>query len=421
VTLSVPPAVVELRLTDASGVNTFTLNDPTKGLLNNSTYTLGGAAWTDVTDYVLSSSIRRGKNTALGRYNAGTATVTLDNRTARYAPTISTPSTQHPYAGQIKPRTPVRISIGAEFQFVGIVQDWDYDIPLGGVPTATISAADGFTELANRELSAQTFATGLSSTMINAVLDSADVLYPADARDIETGRTTMAAQTVTAGTNALSFLQLIESSEPGALFINRAGNLTFRSRRYAEDLAGAVVISDDRSVGIPFTDLVVEYGTELLYNRVSITRTGGAVQTAQNTASIDEFGIWDYSETGLFMSTDTTALGLAQYYANGYSLPAYRPVALTINLASLDSDDQITILSVDIDDAVRVKFTPQGGELVDKYMLVSGVAHRIGLGTHSVTFDLIDAFANSAMIFGDAAVAPELQPQSLLDSNRYGF
>jgi hypothetical protein len=53
-------------------------------------------------------------------------------------------------------------------------------------------------------------------------------------------------------------------------------------------------------------------------------------------------------------------------------------------------------------------------------MNVSGIKHRISPASHVLDFDLIDA-SEEAMILGDVAVSPTLQPLSLLDSNRLGF
>lgn len=49
-------------------------------------------------------------------------------------------------------------------------------------------------------------------------------------RDIDTGEQTLQADEVVYGTNALQYLQTVEATEPGALFMSRDGQLTFRAR-----------------------------------------------------------------------------------------------------------------------------------------------------------------------------------------------
>lgn len=417
--LNIAQAIVEIEFTQSSTTSNFVLNDATRGVLGSTTYTLGGAVWTDVTDRAYQTTINRGKNQALARYNAGTMSVTLDNSDAAFDPTIPAGTVGYPYAGQIIPGKRIRVTVGLERQFVGVIQDWDLDYPLGGIATATVRAADAFVQLANRTLDAESFSSALSSAMLTAVLDLPEVAFDSAARDIGTGITTLQATTVELGTNALTFLQLIEASEPGSLFVSKDGFLTFRSRRYSPSYDDAITITDDGTSITP-ASILVEYGSELLYNRATIERAGGVTQVANDTASQATFGIFAYSAEGLLMNTDAVALSMAQYYANTYGEPAFRPKRISLNMAAQTGENQGLLQAIDIDDIVLVSFTPPGGLLIERYMLVSGISHRIAPGRHAIDLDLIDA-QEQAMILGDAAVAPELQPLSLLDSNRYGF
>lgn len=417
---NIAPAIVEIEFNTSSTINNFVLNSVTQGVLNNVTFLLGGVVFVDVTNRAYTTSITRGKNQALGRYNAGTVTVVLDNERAEFDPTIPGPPTpQYPYAGQIIPGRRIRVTVGTELQFFGVVQDWDLEYPLDRRATATVLGGDAFSQLANRTLATTTFTSALSSTMLSAVLDTPEVAFDTTLRDIDTGITTLQATTVQVGDNALSFLQLIEESEPGALFISKDGFLTFRSRRYNPNYSGAIIITDDGTSITP-RNIGVEFGSELLYNRASITRVGGTTQVTDNVASQTSFGIFAYNEEGLLMSTDTVALSFSQYYANTFSQPVFRPRIVTIDMAAQTGNNQGLVSALDIDDLVLIKFTPPGGQLVERFMNISGIRHRIAPGTHILDFDLIDANEES-MILGDAAISPALQPLSLLDSNRYGF
>lgn len=418
--VNIAPAFVELEFDTSSTLSNFVLNNATQGLLNNVTFLLGGVVFVDVTNRAYTTSITRGKNQALHRYNAGTCTVVLDNELAEFDPTIpGPPSPSYPYAGQIIPGRRMKVTIGTEIQFFGVIQDWDLAYPLDKRATATVKGADAFSQLANRTLATQTFTTGLSSAMLGAVLDTAQVAFPAAERDISTGITTLQSTAVTVGQNALTFLQQIEASEPGALFISKDGFLTFRSRRYAPNYAGAIDITDD-GTSITFRDIGVEFGSELLYNRASITRTGGTTQVTDNATSQASYGIFAFNEEGMLMSTDTVAKSFSEYYANTFSEPVFRPRVVTIDMAAQSGNNQGLVAALDIDDLVLIKFTPPGGQLIEKYMNISGIRHRITPGQHILDFDLIDA-AEESLIFGDANVSPALQPLSLLDSNRYGF
>ena len=104
----------------ASGGNLFTLNDTVKGKLN-STYVLGGDVLTDVTQYVASVTVDRGKSRELDRYTAGHASVTLHNDTRIFDPF----NTSSIYYSQILPRKPIAIETNGDRVFTGFIDDWD--------------------------------------------------------------------------------------------------------------------------------------------------------------------------------------------------------------------------------------------------------------------------------------------------------
>ena len=418
--LNIAPAVVEIEFTISSQTSNFVLNSATQGVLNGTTYLLGGATWTDVTSRAYQTTIDRGKNQALARYNAGTLSVTLDNEDAAFDPTIPAGTSGYPYAGQIIPGKRIRVTVGTEIQFLGVIQDWDLDYPLGGRATASVRAADAFVQLANRTLNAYTFSSALSSTMLSAMLNRPEIAFDTNYRDIQTGVTTLQATTVELGTNALTFAQLIESSEPGSLFVSKEGFLTFRSRRYQPTYTGAIVITDDGTSVTP-RSILVEYGSELLYNRATITRQGGTTQVADYLPSQATYGIFAYDQSGLLMDSDAIALSMAQYYANTYGEPIFRPRRVEINMAAQTGSNQGLLQALDIDDLVLIRFTPPGGQLIERYMIVSGIHHRITRdASHTIDIDLIDS-DDQSMVWGDASKPASSQPLSLLDSNRYGF
>jgi hypothetical protein len=80
----------------ASGQNFFVLDDAVKGELDSS-YILGGTLFQDVTSYVESVSISRGKSRQLERYSAGNLSVTLHNESRIFGPFNTT--TQIYYCG----------------------------------------------------------------------------------------------------------------------------------------------------------------------------------------------------------------------------------------------------------------------------------------------------------------------------------
>lgn len=82
-----PKVEIAFDLSAAGSGDFFTLNDPVKGILDNTTYPLAGDILTDVTTDVRDLRIRRGRSRELDKYQAGSADVTLDNRDRDYDPT----------------------------------------------------------------------------------------------------------------------------------------------------------------------------------------------------------------------------------------------------------------------------------------------------------------------------------------------
>jgi hypothetical protein len=373
----------------AAGSNLFILDDPVQGLLD-SAYVLGGDVLTDVTNYVASVSVDRGKSRELDRYTAGHASVTLHNDTRVFDPY----NTASPYYTQIVPRKPIVIEVNGDRVFTGFIDDWDLTYDVSGKSFASVSAVDGFLRLSAAELDTFTATSQLSSARISAILDRNDVAWPAANRNIETGLITLQADVVPENTNALQYLQLVESTENGKLFIDRSGQLTFKNRIPVPSLTDIPVFADDATVdGIKYTNIEVIYGSENLYNRVSVTRESGTSQTVDSTDSQDAYGIASLSLDGLLFNSDADSLALANYLLNIYDEPELRINSLTVNLHDKTNLQVQKLSTLDIGGAVEIKFTPnQTGAAIEQYAIVTGVKHDIGIDRHSATYSFSSIF-----------------------------
>jgi len=78
--MAIPIPKVEIGF-DIVGTNApfFTLDSPTKGLLDNTSFPLSGSIFYDVTDKVKSIATRRGKNRQLDEFDPGLANILFDN------------------------------------------------------------------------------------------------------------------------------------------------------------------------------------------------------------------------------------------------------------------------------------------------------------------------------------------------------
>jgi hypothetical protein len=383
------PAVVEkveLGFDESGPGNFFILDDEVQGVLDNTAYVLGGGSFFyDVSAYVTQISVNRGKSRALDRYQSGVVNVQFNNRTRYFDPTF----VASPFYGQIVPRRDVRITANNELVFLGTTEDWNLDYAPNGDSTATVSAADGFAFLAGQTLPAGTNPVELSGARVSRVLDSAGVEWPAGARTIDTGTATLQADSVTPADNALQYLQLIESSEPGELFIGKNGNLVFQDRNKVFP-SGAVPLLTDNASGITYSQVRVVYGSELLFTQSEVTRKGSStVVQANDLSAQSDYGVRTLTLDGLLQDTDDALVELATYYVSLYAQPEYRFDQVEVILSQLSLVNQNKILGLDLGSAVQVQFTPNGiAPAITKFARVISISHTASLVDHKVVLGL---------------------------------
>jgi hypothetical protein len=366
----------------AQGGNFFTLNDTTKGLLN-STYVLGGNILTDVTNYVASVSINRGKSRELDRYTAGSLNVVLHNDSRIFDPF----NTASIYNGNIVPRKQIVIETNGNRIFTGYIDDWDFSYDLSGKSYASVSALDGFMLLAAAELNVFSNSVELSSTRINTILSKPEVAWPIANRSIQTGLTTLQGDVIPENENALGYLQLVETSENGMLFINRSGAITFKNRVTVPSATEITFADDSTAGGIKYTNIGVIYGSENFYNRVNIQRLNGTGQSADSVASQNLYGISALNISGVLMQSDAEALLLAQYLVGLYDQPELRINEVTVKLHDKTSDEVAKLVKAEIGDTLKIRFTPNKvGSVISQNAIIIGIQHRVGIDQHEVTY-----------------------------------
>ena len=105
--MAIPSLSVQLSLDASSYGNTFfTLDSATRGVLDGTTYTLGGEYYVDITSYAQNISTNRGRSRELDRYATGQASLSFQNQDRTFDPSNSS-STLYP---NVVPRRPVRVT-----------------------------------------------------------------------------------------------------------------------------------------------------------------------------------------------------------------------------------------------------------------------------------------------------------------------
>lgn len=358
--------------------NFFVLDDATKGQLDNASYPLGGLQFVDVTSRVRNFSINRGRTSIFSQFPAGQASIEFNNHDRAFDPLY----TGSPYYGNIIPRREIRITSGTAITFSGWIDDWNLTYTPNGDSIVEAVCYDALGVLAGQTLSLGTPTEELSGSRVSYVLDQ--INWSSELRNIDTGIATLSTAEIAENTNALTYLQSIASSEPGLVFIGREGKLQFRDRVDAPTSTSLIELG---GTAIPFSGLQVVYGSENLYNQVSISRVDGGTATAQDAQSIEDYGLRELNETGLLLSTDAQLVDLALVLAQRYSQPEYHFEAVEIATHNLDPADQVTVLQAEIGSICKVTFTPNGiGDAIERYVRVIRIQHSVTPETHFVEF-----------------------------------
>lgn len=366
--------------------NPFQLNNTTYGKLN--TGTLSGIAFADLTQYVQSVNINRGRNRQLDQFNAGTAVISFWNQ-SRILDPLNTASPYYPY---VLPRCPVIINANGSPIYTGLVSDWNLDYELSNKDMMYASCTDAFTVLANQNLNAHTPTSQLSGARIEAILDRPEILYQGP-RSIAAGSSTLGAFAIAQDTNCLDYLQLITTSEQGYLYMSENGTLTFKGRTSVlNPVTGATFNTD--GTGIPYQSLINQYGDELLYNYIVTQSAAGAAQTNSSATSIALYQSQNLSYLNLLNNSTSEVNGLGAYLLGKYKDPILRFTGLSTELSALSTTRQNICLNLDLTDIVTVTKTFATGTptTFSQTLIVSGVNHSITPGSHiiSYTFESTD-------------------------------
>ena len=367
----------------------------------------------DVTAYVQSVSIRRGRSRSIAHCTAGTAQIVLRNDDRRFDPEYADGA----YYGNINLKMAVAVygtvSASDKQVFEGTVDSWtiNYDGP--NASTVTVGCTDDLPLLSMISLESltdgsgnkpPTFSEEKSGTRVTNILDcyvaaadggggSGSPIWPtgSDYRTIATGESTLQAKETK--TNAWQELQVVANSELAqGTFVSREGKFVFKDR--LTDIDPPVVIFSDDGSNIPYKMVSLFTDSELLFNLISLARhdtldvLGGVPETASDSTSQSSFGKREYSRTGLLNRTNaagtTEVSNMADFLLEAYKDQKPRFDRLQLDLNVYDAADQTTILELDVSTAIRVERTPRvdgvAASQILADMVVDNISHRMSPG-----------------------------------------
>ena len=128
----------------------------------------------------------------------------------------------------------------------------------------------------------------------------------------------------------------------------------------------------------------------LLSNRVSVEPVGGTIQIAENSSSIDRYGLRQLSLSGILLDSDAQAADMAGFLSNIYCEPQTRIASLVVYLNGLSATDRAQVLALDLASVVSVAWTPTGASSQTVQLsVVEGVSHQTGVNSlHTVSLSL---------------------------------
>ena len=414
--MAAPAIKVELGLDLGNrDPNGFMLDNATRGVLDNTSFTLGGDRFFDISPRLVTTTVRRGKNNALDRIDAGIVTITVDNSDREFDPLYEA----GPYFGQLIPRRSVRVSANDAPVFRGFIDDFDIQYEPGKQSVVQIQVSDAFSVLANSQLEEFTPDSELSGERIDTVLDRPEVDWPNELRDIDLGNSTMLDTDVAEGTNTLEYLQLVANSEFGTLFLAKDGKIAYRERNAVPntpDLVFSDEIVDGDYTGIQFADVNIVYGSENLYNRITLANADLIPEEAfrEDAQSQALYGPRNLSQSGLLVQNPDELEFLAEFLLARYKEPQYRFETVTVVLDTLTTQNQNDVLELEIGDIVLVRFEPSDiPPAIEQYCRIIGINHDWNPGSKNISFSL-ERLDFSIFILDDAVLG-------VLDEDRLAY
>jgi hypothetical protein len=395
-----PAPVVKVELgadLGARDADTFTLDDPVKGLLDNTLYTLGGTRFFDITDRLISATSQRGKSVSLDRIDAGNSSINLDNSDRLFDPLFESGF----YFGNLIPGKEVKISCNGFPVIHTFIDDIDIAYEPGGRSVVSIQGVDGLSDLTINNLPEVTPDVELSGARVTRILDLPEVNWPADDRIIAEGSSFLSDAEISSGTSAISYLQLIATSEAGEVFVSKDNKFVFKGRNTPPTIPD-LIFTDEASIPgftvIPFAELGVIFGSEELYNRIVLSNDQEVPDQAiaEDAASQASYGPRSYTVDGLLNNDPDELQFLADFLLARFKEPQYRFSSLSVVMDILSESQQDEVLDLEIGDIVQVRFTPGNiPPAIEQYVRIIGISHdwsnnekRINLALERLDFSL---------------------------------
>jgi len=361
----------------------------------------------DVSNLVDTISTTRGRQINAEQFNTGSAIIRILDQNGNFNP--QNPSS--PYYTYLNPMRKIAITatyLGVTYPiFAGYITNYNTSTPKfqGDLVYTTISAVDGFRLFQNAQFFGVTGAAAgqTTGTRITKILDT--IGWPSSMRDVDTGQTTVQDDPATQRT-ALNALQTVATTEYGAIYMGADGTAVFQDRNLTTaSIATTPKVFNDNGTGIGYFDVKWVLDDSQVYNKATVTRQGGSVQTVSDTPSIEKYFTHSYNQSGLLMQTDAEALNYAKAFIASRKETSIRVDELTLDLQQENyTDGTIAGLSLDYFDPVTITTSQPNSTYLTKTVQVFNINHQIRPDSWKIRFGtaepIIDGFIIGSSISG---------------------
>ena len=355
----------------------------------------GSTDFVDITEYVQSITINRGRSNQLDTFPTGTLSITADDRASgRSFDPLNTASPWYEGELGIAPRRLIEVyggSAGTAAMFKGYIYDLNIDYDEPNFSTAQIMAVDALAQLSQTNLVGFNPSSQLSSDRVNTLLSRSEVSWSTALREINTGIATLGTVAYADNDNVLQALNAVQIAENGRFYASRDGMLVFDPRIQVSFGTAVAVLGGTAATDLPIRSLNSVYGAETVLNRVSVQVQGSSVSSVVNgTASQAEYGIKNFALNNLPLVNDAAGSALAVALLARYGEPEVVFNETSVLMNGLSSAQQELMASLEIGDilAVEKRFAVGTPSVVRQNVVVESIRHQIAPSRHEIFLGL---------------------------------
>ena len=356
---------------------------------------LKSGTWTSVTTSdVVQIDIRRGRERADLRDQAGFASIVFNNTSGIYDPDNTSVSSPWVVSGSSILRDGLQMRIVATWNsttyplFYGFLEN-NYTNQ-GFLPNVTMTFYDGIGFIADGFAPALGTAANSETAALRAarMLDIAG--WPSGAARSLTGSVTMLATVQNRG--CMQAITECVDAIAGRFYISKSGVATLVPLADKFSRPTQLLFSDSNATNtVPYTDLITNPGTKYVVNQAIIMRGDNNQVTSTYNPSKNAYGV---AKKEIFapVSTNTNATNLALYESRKLALPETYIERIDFNGLVVAKNGLLypDFLSTELADQVSVQRTTYDGRPLQWNLVVEGMKHTITQTNWVISFNTSD-------------------------------